>query len=347
MPGAAPQLAPGAVPHIALLLPVRSDNTYLAKAANSVQDGFVAAYRAHPGSLPVRIYQMTDEKKEITAVYQQALAGGAQAVIGPLTRDGVVALAAQGNIPVPTLALNYAEGAKPADKLYFFGLTLEGEARQVARLAAGEDLHGAIIVSTDTPLSKRVVQAFTEEWKKQGGEITAVKIFNNDTSIFADLPVELGSMVFVAASAEKARLFRPFLHAALPVYSTSQIFNGNGPSNQIVNYDLRDIHFVDMPWLLEPDRPVVAAYPRANPPLEIDMERFYALGIDAYRLTQLMVSNRIGSARLDGVTGSIRLGANRQFEREAVAAQFRQGLGLTPAGFAALNAAKPNGTGAK
>lgn len=339
----APQLAPGAVPHIALLLPLKSDSAYLAKAAEAVQGGFFAANGVHPGSLPVRVYACADEKKEIVALYQQAVVNGAQAVVGPLTHDGVAALAAQGSISVPTLALNGIEGAKIADKLYFFGLTLEGEARQVARLAAAEDLHTANIVSTDTPLSKRLVQAFTEEWKKQGGEVVMVKTFTGDTSIFADLAVEPGSMVFVAASADKARLFRPFLHAALPVYATSQIFNGNASANQIVNYDLRDIHFVDMPWLLQPDRPAVMIYPRANPPLDVDMERFYALGIDAYRLLQLVANNRTANFRLEGVTGTIRLGANHQFEREAVAAQFRQGLGLTPEGFAAMNAAKASG----
>lgn len=337
-----PQLAQGAAPHIALLLPLKSDSAYLAKAAESVQGGFLAANGVQPGSLPVRVYPCADEKKDIAALYQQAVANGAQAVVGPLTRDGVAALAAQ-SIPVPTLALNSIEGQKVADKLYFFGLTLEGEARQVARLAAADDLHSAIIVSTDTALSKRLVQAFTEEWKKQGGEVAMVKMFTGDTSIFADLPVEPGSMVFVAANAEKARLFRPFLHAALPVYATSQIFNGNASTNQIVNYDLRDIRFVDMPWLLQADRPAVAMYPRANPALDVDMERLYALGIDAYRLLQLIANNRTANVRLDGVTGTVRLGANHQFEREAVAAQFRQGLGLTPEGFATLNAAKANG----
>jgi outer membrane PBP1 activator LpoA protein len=335
------------MPHIALLLPLKSPNAYLEKAAESLQGGFLAASKVQPGALPIRVYGCADEKREIVALYQQALASGAQAVVGPLTHDGVMTLAAQGGISVPTLALNGIEGNKPSDKLYFFGLTLEGEARQVARLAAAEDLHTASIVSSDTPLSRRLVQAFGEEWKRQGGEIAVVKIFTGDTTIFADLPVDPGSMVFVAANADKARLFRPFLNAVLPVYATSQIFNGNGSSNQIVNYDLRDINFVDMPWLLQPDHPAVMVYPRPSPPLDVDMERLYALGIDAYRLLHLIANNRLGALPLDGVTGSIRLGANRQFEREAIAAQFRQGLGLTPEGFAELNAVKAPRNGAR
>lgn len=325
---------PTAQPHIALLLPLKSAG--LQRAAEVVEQGFLAANKVQPGGLPIRVYPCADETKEIGAVYQQALANGAQAVVGPLTPAGVAALAAQPSIPVPTLALNRAE-AKAADKLYFFGLALEGEARQVARLASANDAHTAIIVSTDTPLSRRLVAAFGAEWKKLGGDVAVTKIFKGDTSIFADLPAEPGNMVFVAANAEQARTFRPFLNAVLPVYATSQIFAGN--ANTLINYDLRDVVFVDMPWLLEQDHAAVVRYPRANPPLEIDMERLYALGIDSYRLIRLLMENRQAIPELYGVTGRVHLGPNHQFEREAVMAEFKQGLGLTPSASAALRAA--------
>ena len=107
------------------------------------------------------------------------------------------------------------------------------------------------------------------------------------------------------------------------------IFNGN--ANTLVNYDLRDIVFVDMPWLLQQDHPAVMSYPRANPPLETDMERLYALGIDSYRLLRIMVDgNQLPPLPMDGVTGLIRLNPNHQFEREAVLAEFKLGMGLTP-----------------
>lgn len=327
-------LAPNAQAHIALLLPLKAAG--LEQAAEAVEQGFVAASKVQPGALPIRVYGCADEGKEIAGVYQQALANGAVAVVGPLTPAGVGALAAQPSIPVPTLALNRAEG-KLSDKLYFFGLALEGEARQVARLAAGNDAHTAIIVSSDTALSRRLVAAFSAEWKKLGGDIATTRIFKGDTGIFDDLPAEPGDMVFVAANAEQARTFRPFLNAVLPVYATSQVFNGN--SSTLINYDLRDVVFVDMPWLLEQDHAVVLRYPRPNPPLQIDLERLYALGIDSYRLIRILLENRNAVPQLDGVTGVIHLGANHQFEREAVMAEFKQGMGLTPAAEAALRAA--------
>jgi len=334
VPTPVPALA-NVVPHIALLLPLKSAD--LKQAAEIVEQGFMAANKVQPNALPILVYSCADESKEIAALYQQALANGARAVVGPLTPAGVAILAAQPVIPVPTLALNRADG-KAADKLYFFGLELVDEARQIARLAATEDLHTASIVSTDTPLSKRLVQAFSDEWKKLGGDIAVIKTFNGDTSIFSELPAEPGNMVFIASNAEEARRFRPFLNAVLPVYATSQIFNGN--TNMLVNYDLRDVVFVDMPWLLQPDHAAVMVYPRANPPLEIDMERLYALGIDAYRLLQIILDSRYRTGLLlDGVTGSIHLNPNHQFEREATMAEFKQGLGLTPEALAAIKAA--------
>lgn len=336
---APPGASTNAVRHIALLLPLKSSNAYLQRAADAIQQGFMAAANVQPHGLPIRIYSCDDEGKEAVSLYQQALTEGALAVVGPATRAGAFALASQSKIQVPTLILNNAEGVAPSDKLYFFGLTLESEARQVAHLAMAADLHGASIVSSDSPLAKRVAQAFGEEWKKLGGEVGDTKIFTGNVTAVADLPVEPGNMVFVAAAADKARLFRPYLNAILPVYATSQVFNGN--NNQMVNFDLRDVHFVDMPWLLQPDRPAIKIYPRANPPLETDMDRFYALGIDSYRLLQLILYHRLASLPLDGVTGVVRLNASHQFEREAVAAEFKQGLGLTPEGIAALNAAKP------
>lgn len=333
-PAASSEVKPA--PHIALLLPLQSNA--FGKAAEAVQQGFMAAANAQPHQLPVRVYGSFDESKDIVAMYQHALASGAQAVVGPLTRNGVAALAAHPEaITVPTLALNVAEGAAP-DKLYFFGLSAEDEARQVAQIAAAAKLTRANIISTDTPLSRRLAQAFADEWVRNGGSIATSTLYNNDPAAFANLSAAPGNMVFLAAEADKARLIHPYLNFALPVYATSQVFIGN--NDTLLNYDLNDIHFIDMPWLLQPDHPAVMIYPRPVPPLEPDMERLYALGIDAFRLVQIVLKNsELADLPLDGVTGSIHLNANHQFIREGIQAQFKQGRGLTPEAAAALAAA--------
>jgi outer membrane PBP1 activator LpoA protein len=331
---AASAVAVQPVPHIALLLPLKS--AIFGHAAEIVQQGFLSAASRQPQTLPVRVYKCADENTDIIALYQQAIAGGARAVAGPLTRNGVAVLANYPGITVPSLALNFADG-KSADKLYFFGLTAEMEARQIAQLAASAGLHSASIVSSGTPLSRRLSQAFAGEWKIHGGHISKEILYQDNPAVLADLPATEGNMVFLAADAETAHLIRPYLNNALPVYATSQLFNGN--TDTLTNFDLNDVRFIDMPWLLQPDHPAVMIYPRANPPLESDMERLYALGIDAFRLLQIMLDNSYRtSLPLDGVTGRIRLNANRQFQREAIPAQFWLGRGLTPEEVAAQEA---------
>ena len=311
------------VPHIALLLPLKSAT--FGTAAEAVQQGFQAAAELEmklPGGLPVRVYSCFDESQDIAALYRQAIAGGARAVVGPLTRSGANALAAEQGVSVPTLALNIVEGP-PAGQLYFFGMAVEAEARQAAQLARQQGLHQAIVITTRTQLAQRLQFAFEEEWQRSGGAILEEIEFDGDPAVFADIADMPDTAVFLATDAEKAHLIRPYLPNKLPIYATSQIFTGNG--NTLTNYDLNGIRFVDMPWLLQADHPAVMIYPRHIPPLSADHERLYALGIDAFRLIQLLLAGKIDDALpLDGVSGRIEL-EGHIFQRIAVPAMFALG----------------------
>lgn len=321
-PVAAPPIEPPS-PHIALLLPLKSAT--FAKAADAVKQGFFAAAGKETNGLPIRIYPCADETTEAMALYQQALSNGAVAVAGPLTRNGVAALASNVELMTPTLALNTMDSTR-TDQLYFFGLPAETEARQSAQRATSAGFLSAIIVSTNTPLSKRLAQAFSDEWQRAGGIVHSEIVYSGDPTPLKELPIEPGNSVFMAAEVDKARLLRPYIDSILPVYATSQIFSGN--NNTLVNYDLADVRFVDMPWLLQPDHPAVMIYPRATTPLTSDMERLYALGIDAYRLLQVLFEhNAVNTLPLDGVTGKITL-VGHQFQREGTLAIMRQGQGV-------------------
>jgi len=322
-------------PHIALLLPLKSD--VFGRAADAVRQGFLAAASAQEHALPIRVYECADESSQIAALYRQAVANGARAVAGPLTRNGVAALAATSRIDVQTLALNVTDSGR-AGKLYFFSLSAEREARQVAQLAAASGLHNAIIIGDSTALSHRLSHAYAEEWKQLGNSVSIEVMYQNDPAALVDIPAGDGAMVFLAVDAEKAHLMRPYLNAALPVYATSQLFNGN--ADRLTNFDLNDIRFVDMPWLLQPDHPAVMIYPRANPPLPADMERLYALGIDAFRLVQILIDSSFRTALpLDGVTGNIQMNGAQQFQRSGIPALFFQGRGITPEEAEAIRAA--------
>lgn len=322
------QLNEDAEPHIALLLPFKS--AIFRSAAEAVLNGFqTAANIASPereegstNALPVRVYFCQDESKEIVDLYQQAIADGARAVAGPLTRNGAGALAAWPDIHVPTLALNVTD-SPVTGPLYFFGLAAETEARQVAQLARQEGFQRIIMITSQVPLAKRLQLAFESEWNALGGKIQKTIEFNGDPAVFANIDVPPDTALFFAVDVKKAQLIRSYLPNKLPIYATSQLFLGN--ESALTNFDLNGIRFIDMPWLLQPDHPAVMIYPRTSPPLAADYERLYALGIDAFRLIQLIQDNTLNEhLPLDGVSGQIQL-KGHTFQRTSIPAVFSMG----------------------
>lgn len=320
----------GTVPHIALLLPAKSGA--FANAAQAVRDGFLSAAKVQGNApLPIRIYPVSDETPDTVSGYRQALASGARLVVGPLTRNGVTAIAESDMVVVPTLALNVPQGnvALPP-KLYTLNLLVETEARQVALFALKQGQLNAITIFGDTPLLRRIHQAFVDEFLRGGGRHVAPFPFSADPEALGRLKdsVQLGAadMVFLALDLERARLARPYLDP-LALYATSQV--NPGDAGPLVAFDLAGIRFLDMPWLLQRDHPAVMIYPRPDFGGALDLERLYALGIDSFRVAQTLLTGTAGPV-LDGVTGRITLGGDRWFVRELAAAHFSGGKLVSP-----------------
>jgi outer membrane PBP1 activator LpoA protein len=186
----------------------------------------------------------------------------------------------------------------------------------------------AFIIVGDTALAGRIAQAFSEEWKKLGAEITGQFSYTTDSATLTKLREQVASskadIVFTSLDAARARFVRSYLGASIPIYATSMVFTSN--ADALANHDLEGVRFLDMPWLLQPDHPAVISYARPNAQRAgLDQERFYALGIDAYRLVLELLRPYESMEPLDGVTGTITLNNLHQFIRTLVPAQFSQG----------------------
>ena len=195
---------------IALLLPVQGK---LAKAGRAIRDGFFAAYYQAVGrSWKAPVVSVLDTSSTtIDTVYDQAIADGAELIIGPLSKDGVASLQARSQLPVATLALNYldepiygrnlpeiagnfinSESEYPigddssqfddnivsdsevdtgVNNLFQFGLSLDGEAVQAAERAWLEGHRNALIIASDSNWSMRTAQAFANQWQALGGQV--------------------------------------------------------------------------------------------------------------------------------------------------------------------------------
>jgi outer membrane PBP1 activator LpoA protein len=311
-------------PILALLLPLSSLD--FAGAAEALQRGFMAAHKHSDEKLSVGLFATDASAASILSAYDQAVEQGARLVVGPMTRSGVSALAASKRISVPTLGLNLPEdkAALPA-RFYTFGLALEAEAQLVAQTAHAEYFKSAILVSAKSALAQRSRDAFADAWKRLGGSIKAAYEFGPQTDLPAlrqTLSTAVADMIFLSADTQQARAVRPFLNNVIDVFATSQI--NSERRDAIANVDLNGIRFVDMPWLVQPDHPAVMVYPRPQG-IAAELERFYALGIDAYRVAAALLE-RPREFSLDGVTGRIELDGS-QLRREPAQAVFRHGVG--------------------
>jgi hypothetical protein len=337
LPAAAPAVVPSSAPlpphvagpHLALMLPLGS--SAFSNYALAVKDGFLAAAQAQGGtSLPVNVYAVGDDPQQSVATYIKALGAGARIVVGPLTRSGVTALAESATVMVPTLALNVPEGQiSPVPDLYMLSLHAESEARQVAQLAWQDGRRSALTVIGETLLLRRIHAAFLEEFTRLGGKVMAPLPFTTDPeglvrikkAADAAIDTDTADMAFMALDLPRARLTRPYL-STLPIYATSQVHPGvTGP---LVAFDLAGVRFLDMPWLLQPENPLVMLYPRPAYDEAIELTRFYALGIDAFRMAMVLLAGRPRDA-FDGVTGRLTLGPDSLFVRALTPAQFSDG----------------------
>lgn len=319
-------------PHIALIVPTGSKA--FGKVAEAVKAGFLAGASADGKNAPAyRLYPTDDESAALAAQYRKAVAAGAAIVVGGITRDGANVMAAESRL-VPALALNAPASADAdlPDRFFYLTLSLDWEARLTARTANGDGLRRVAVVTSNAALGKRVQDSFEKEWIKLGGEVVAqfsvanVSIGDSvaGAKIAAAMDKAFADCVFIATDMDGARAARPYLPQGMPVYATSMTIH---PRAQAVdNLDLEHVRFMEMPWFAQGDHMAVMAYTKPAEPLAVDIERLYALGIDAWRLSQMVAKH--AKARdipvLDGVTGRLSLDG-RQFVRTPLSLELRNG----------------------
>lgn len=334
--------------HIALLLPFSGG---LATAADALRDGFLSAqYRAYSEGVEQPRISLYDSSAyaDIRQFYQQAQAEGVEWVIGPLDRQQVASLARLPQIPLPTLALNYADSTStPPAELYQFGLAPEDEARSAALRAWEDGQRSMTVLANGDDWGRRAAQAFSEEWQALGGVLISRELIDQPARIsgqIADvlrvsdseqrnkrIQATLGSSVlvqptpradldglFLAVDPLQARQIKPtlvFQYAGdLPVYATSHSYRLSLQGEP--NADIDGILIAEIPWLLDGNDhlydSVVENWPAAAGP----MGRLYAMGIDAQRIfSRLLQMQEQPDTRINGATGTLSLGADGRIRR--------------------------------
>ncbi|WP_311197420.1 penicillin-binding protein activator [Rugamonas brunnea] len=333
---------------VALLLPLRSDT--LGQAAAAVKAGFLAAWERDRDGVTVTVADTGDATSDVLATYASAQEQ-ADLIVGPLGRSAVGALAASPLLRKPTIALNTPEGyGNPGQsplppRMLAMGLSIEEEARQAANWAASEHPGAsALVLATSTPWQRRIATAFASQWQRQGLAVRTVELgaangYLNDPELVqlrARLQTDAPGLLFAALDAAQTRQLRGALEGALPeqppIYGTSSLNPGNG--SNFPTQELDGVRLLDLPWQLQADHPAVMVYPHPpqseeRKPGAADLERLYALGIDAYRVAREIGHHAGVRFQLDGVTGRLTVSFGlgpASFERIEQAAVYKNGV---------------------
>jgi outer membrane PBP1 activator LpoA protein len=326
------------------LLPLRSDT--LGGPADAVRAGFLAAYERERGGITVNVVATGDGAQEALDAYAAAVAHN-DIVVGPLTRSAVSAVATSPAQGKPTIALNTLE-ARPGgaeivvpERMLIMGLSMEDEARQVANWAAAEmGKQEALVLATGSAWQQRIAIAFANHWKLLGMEVTVVDLgattngYLQETALVqlkARVEATPPAFVFAALDSGQLRQVRGMLGTEIPVYGTSSVNPGIGQGT--ATSELDGVRLVDLPWQVHVDHPAVMAYPRLQRNTSMDMDRLYALGIDAFRVAREIAGQAGPLFAIDGVTGklSVKFGNGpAQFERQETGAIYQAGRFVPP-----------------
>jgi outer membrane PBP1 activator LpoA protein len=312
---------------IALVLPV--DAPAYSRAADAVRAGFMAAAESSGSKLRIRVFPHAEDG--VLQAFEAAQRAGARVIVGPLVRDDLKIVAAMA-IELPyTIALNqFDEAAGPPPTLYTFALSIESDARLIARRmreAAPPTPSGAIpnvvVVSTETPLMKRFAAAFAGEWQAGGGSVPAVLRFDTAADAMTAMRRELQRRppagVLLAMDGTSATLAKPYL-GTVPAYASALIFERETIATA---RDLNGLIVTEVPWIVAPDAPQFATLPRREMP-SAALTRLYALGLDAFRVAVAFKDGAPETFSLDGATGHLSLDGHN-FTRESRFAVFRDG----------------------
>lgn len=345
--------------HIGLILPLQDS------AGKAIQEGFLSAYYAALDAsreVPkVSVYDSSNSSI-IYPLYDEAVASGADLIIGPLYKQLVNQLQQLEQLPVPTLALNYAdEEFNSSINLTQFGLAPEDEIEQTASLAWAAGYRNAAIITPQSDDRFRLQQVFADTWRNKGGRLISQTSFGGDSD-YADVIKRVIAIdssesrkqrlldllprsnieftprrrndidfIFLIANPREGRQIKPtlafYFAEDIPVYALPSIYDGL--DNQSANQDLDGIMFTDAPWILGDFDPLKKNNAASLRPAQGPVQRFRAMGIDSFRLyPRLQQFAEQDIASILGATGILSMGDNGRIHRKLEVARFIDGKAI-------------------
>ncbi|HET7810256.1 MAG TPA: penicillin-binding protein activator [Steroidobacteraceae bacterium] len=334
-----------AAPHLALILPLSGRTS---GPAAQIRDGFMTAYYQLPEQSRPRLRVYDSAVAPIGDVVTRAAAAGAEFIVGPLTREEVVAAADLLTTRPPLLALNFLPADRPApERFYQFALSPEDDARAVARYIGASGRRRGVVIVPEGDWGTRVAAAFSEELQSAGGYVLGQSTYNQADKDYGAaimqvlrtddsrarqqrIQAAIGQklefeprrradiqFIFAPSQPTTARLLRPQLryHMAgdIPTYTLGDAYDPHPTANE----EIDGVMFPDMPWMLGGDTlstEVRAAVAQAYGDSASRRGRLFAFGYDAMRIASSL--RRHAPLDPQGLTGTLSIDPEGRVRRE-------------------------------
>jgi outer membrane PBP1 activator LpoA protein len=342
--------------NVAILLPTRGG---LASAGLAIRDGLLAAYLENPGHSSLHFYESSDSPTEAIAAYQQAVAEGADWVIGPVRRESVQGLVSSPARTTPVLVLNDsgpASGPETPVDVFSLSLSQEDEARAIAARMLESGVQRVITLASANAWGIRMERAFTEAFEAGGGSVKElarfpVSISDHSALLTRVLQIEqsrerkdrlqslLGQTLafephrrndfdafFLSAGPEQARQLRPqlrFFEAGdKPVFAMSRVYSG-APDPAMD----RDLNGIILPLTLaQLEASEAGRQPEPERIRASSLVSLHALGADAWNLLPLLPLLQMDpDLAFAGQTGALRMAERGKLARGPAWAVFSGG----------------------
>lgn len=298
---------------IAVLLPLSGR---LNKQAQAIKQGILAAYFQEQ-ERPQLIFIDT-AKHAIPQVVTQLQE--VDFVVGPLLKDNIEALIQQLPADLPILALNEPE-IDNNPQHFFYALAPEDEARQIARHLYQKGHKQPVVIAGSHSASQRMANAFIQLWSETGAQNKPDIITFNDNKTMrnkVEVLLDVGQSknrirqidnsfrkevhsiarnrrdidaIVIFAQAGETELLNPIIESSIspfaklvPVYASSRSYSQDLNKNSI--RDLRNLKFIDMPWLLDKQNWKQQQQQSKTlwPQQRDSLQRLYAMGFDTLQL---------------------------------------------------------------
>jgi len=343
--------------NVAVLLPLSGPR---AAVAEPIRQGLLSSYLSdYDANVSINFY---DTQQGVTAAYQQAVAKGAEFIIGPLLPSDVEELQTANSkqkSTVPQLYLNQTDTFTPQPNLFYFSLSPAQEASDAAHKLFNDGVKLPLLLASNDAIGKRMADSFKQTWQNLTSNTAEVHYYDAGDQMKVTVQQALGvkdsqariakmrellgsrlesdfrsrqdiDAIYMISGSQDLALLKPFLDVNFSVFSepvtlyTTSRSRLESDSAQS-SQELNNLMISDIPWLIEPsDKTQIVSQLWSG--WNNNQKRLYSMGFDALDLVNRLVQMRaFPGYQFRGLSGALSVKPDGVIDRQLSWGQYTQG----------------------